>query len=51
MQFYGREINFVPEDGGALIYPDMIKVKVCETRGIVTGIDAFSYWMNHTAEI
>lgn len=42
------EINFVPEDGGALIYPDMIKVKVCETRGIVTGIDAFSYWMNHT---
>lgn len=42
------EINFAPEDGGAFVYPDMIKVKVCETRGIVTGVDAFSYWMNHT---
>lgn len=42
------EINFAPEIDGTLIYPDMIKVKVCETRGIVTGVDAFSYWMNHT---
>lgn len=41
-------LNFVYETGGAAVYPDMIKVKVCEERGIVTGIEALPYVLNHT---
>lgn len=41
-------INFCPEQDGAVLYPDMIKVKVCEERGIVTGAEATSYVMNHS---
>jgi germination protein YpeB len=40
-------INFVPTQDGALVYPDMIKVKVCKERGIVTGLEAISYVLNH----
>lgn len=40
-------INFVYEQDGVICYSDMVKVKVCETRGIVTGVEAFSYWLNH----
>ena len=42
-------LNFVYEEGGVAVYPDMIKVKVCEERGIVTGIEALPYLLNHTA--
>ena len=41
-------LNFVCEKDGILIYPDMVKVKVCKERGIVSGIDSDSYYMNHT---
>ena len=41
-------INFCPVQNGAIIYPDMIKVKVCEERGIVTGVEAVSYVLNHS---
>jgi germination protein YpeB len=41
-------LNFAPVDCGAVIYPDLIKVKVCEERGLVTGIEAISYCLNHT---
>jgi len=41
-------INFVYEQDDVVCYSDMVKVKVCETKGIVTGVEAFSYWMNHT---
>ena len=41
-------LNYVYEQDGAAVYPDMIKVKVCEERGIVTGIEALPYVLNHT---
>lgn len=41
-------LNFAPEQDGAVIYPDLIKVKVCEERGIVTGVEALSYVLNHS---
>ena len=41
-------INFCYEQDGVVIYPDMIKVKVCEERGLVTGAEAMSYVMNHS---
>lgn len=40
-------LNFAPVQGGAILYPDLIKVKVCEERGIVTGVEALSYVLNH----
>ena len=41
-------LNFVYEDDDIVFYPDMIKVKVCEERGIVTGMEALAYCLNHT---
>ncbi len=41
-------LNFVCNSGGVAIYPDMIKVKVCCERGVVTGIEALPYVLNHT---
>ncbi len=40
-------LNFAPEQNGAILYPDLVKVKVCEERGIVTGMEAVSYVLNH----
>ena len=40
-------LNFAYENNGVIYYPDMIKVKVCEERGIVTGIEGISYVLNH----
>lgn len=41
-------INFCYVQDGTVIYPDMIKVKVCEERGLVTGAEAISYVLNHS---
>lgn len=41
-------VSFVYEQDGVLCYPDMIKVKVCEDAGIVTGVEAHSYLYCHT---
>lgn len=41
-------LNFVYEDDDVIFYPDMIKVKVCEERGIVTGMEGLAYVLNHT---
>jgi germination protein YpeB len=41
-------LNFAPVQDGVVIYPDLIKVKVCEERGLVTGVEAISYVLNHT---
>ena len=40
-------LNFAYEKDGVVYYPDMIKVKVCEERGIVTGLEGISYVLNH----
>lgn len=41
-------LNYVFEAGGAAVYPDMVKIKVCEERGMVTGLEALPYVLNHT---
>ena len=41
------DFTFVYEQDGVVYYPDMIKVKVCRTRGLVTGLDATRYVMHH----
>lgn len=41
-------INFAPVQDGVILYPDLIKVKVCEERGLVTGVEAISYVLNHS---
>lgn len=40
-------LNFAYDDGGVIAYPDLIKVKVCRERGVVSGLDADGYYMNH----
>ena len=42
-------LNFAYSQDGVIIYSDMIKVKVCEERGIVTGMEGLAYVLNHTA--
>lgn len=41
-------LNFAYAQNGVVVYPDMVKVKVCEERGIVTGMEALAYVLNHT---
>ena len=41
-------LNFAPVQDGVILYPDLIKVKVCEERGVVTGIEAMNYVLNHS---
>lgn len=41
-------VNLAPVQNGVVLYPDLIKVKVDETRGVVTGLDAAHYVFNHT---
>lgn len=40
-------INYVFEDNDVLIYPDMIKITVCQERGVVSSFDATEYYLNH----
>ncbi len=42
------DITYVSYDDGVLGYPDMIKVRVCESKGRVIGIDAKGYLINYT---
>ncbi len=41
------DFTFVYEEDDVVYYPDEIKVKVCRTRGIVSGFDATKYLQNH----
>lgn len=41
-------LNFAYEDDDVIFYSDIVKVKVCEERGIVTGMEGLSYVLNHT---
>lgn len=40
-------VTFVADIGGVRAYPDMIRVRVCEERGRVVGMDAHAYAGNH----
>ena len=42
------DYTFVYEQDGVVYYPDEIKVKICRTRGLVSGFDGGRYLMNHT---
>lgn len=41
------DFTFVYEMDGVAFYPDEVHVKVCRTRGLVTGLDATKYLRNH----
>ena len=40
-------LNFAYDMNGTIVYPDLVKVKVCRERGVVSGIDTDEYYMNH----
>ncbi len=40
-------ITYVADIGGVRAYPDMIRVRVCEEKGRVIGMDAHAYVVNH----
>jgi germination protein YpeB len=42
-------INFAFEQNDVIVYSDLIKVRVCAETGMVIGIEAKSYYTNHTA--
>ena len=44
------DFTFLYEDDDIAYYPDEIRVKVCRTRGVVTGMDATKYIQNHKEE-
>ena len=41
------DFTFVYEDDGVVYYPDEVRVKVCRTRGVVSGFDGTKYLQNH----
>ena len=40
-------VNLAPVENGAILYPDLVKVKVREDGGKVIGVDATHYAFNH----
>lgn len=40
-------INFAPVQDNAVLYTDLVKVKVRMDNGTIAGFDATGYWMNH----
>jgi germination protein YpeB len=44
-------INFAGEQNGVIIYGDLIKVRVCAQTNMVIGIEAKSYYTNHTERL
>ncbi|MGN1103771.1 MAG: PepSY1/2 domain-containing protein [Candidatus Coproplasma sp.] len=40
-------LHFATEQDGVIIYSDLVKIKVCEQRGIVTGMNASGYILRH----
>ncbi len=41
------DFTFAYEEDDVVYYPDEIRVKVCRTRGVVSGFDATKYLRNH----
>lgn len=41
------DITYVAVQDGVRIYPDLIRVRVCESKGRVVGVDAMEYLLNH----
>ncbi len=40
--------NIAPQENGIILYPDLVKVKVDLSSGVVIGYDATTYFSNHT---
>ncbi|MBO4252273.1 MAG: germination protein YpeB [Clostridia bacterium] len=40
-------INFAPKVSGAIVYPDLIKVRVCAETGMIIGVEGTEYYKNH----
>jgi spore germination protein len=40
-------VNFAPVQDNAVLYTDLVKVKVRMDNGTIAGFDATGYWMNH----
>ena len=45
------DFTFVYEMDGVAYYPDEVRVKVCRTRGLVSGMDASKYLKNHRPRV
>ncbi len=41
------DITYVAVQNGVRMYPDLIRVRVCESKGRVVGLDAMQYLLNH----
>lgn len=44
-------INIAGEKNGVILYPDLIKVRVCAYSGEVIGVEASGYYTNHTERV
>ena len=44
-------INFASEVGGVIIYSDLVKVRVCAETEMIIGMEANSYYTNHTERV
>ena len=44
-------INFAYEQNGVVIYSDLIKIRVCAQTKQVLGLEATSYYQNHTERV
>lgn len=44
-------VNFAYSTDKVIIYPDLIKVRVCAETGMVIGFEATSYYANHTERV
>lgn len=40
-------INFAYEEGGVVVYSDLVKIRICAETGMVIGMEASSYYLNH----
>ncbi len=42
------DLTYVSTDSGARVYADMVRVRVCEEKGVVVGMDASRYLLNNS---
>ncbi len=42
-------VNFAYKEDGVIIYPDIIKLNICRGEGVVFGMEATNYYLNHTS--
>lgn len=44
-------INYAYNDNGVIVYSDLVKIRVCAETGKVIGLEATSYYTNHTDRV